>query len=706
MSAVLTDNPFVGLRPYEADDSLLFFGRRQQIAELLRRLGELRFLAVVGSSGCGKSSLVRAGLIPVLRAGFLVAERDEWLLATMKPGAAPLARLAHALVEIGARGDAQTLLAALHERGVDALLDALAAPAGSDANVLLLVDQFEEVFRFGRGAAASKARDEAADFVSLLIELAAQRVVPVYVILTMRSDFLGDCDAFPGLPEALNRGQYLVPRLSREQRRDAIEGPVRLYRQQISARLTDRLLNETFDTRDDLPVLQHALMRTWDRWRRESQGEIDVIHYEDIGAVREALSRDADAALSGLDEHALLLTKRLFQALTTVDSANRGIRRPARLFVVAQRCGAEPAQVWDIVARFRSGGRSFLVVSSEDIADDPVIDISHESLIRQWSLLGSWVQQERESIKVFRRLAESARLYREKRSGLYRDPDLQDALDWQAAESPNAAWAAELGEDFGAAMEFLQRSREARDEWRAEKEFDRRWKRLRVALLFAVLALFFAGFGVPQLRAQWDASQQVFVDYVKEHVKKVDEKVAADGPAGPAGVVTHDLDRVGQIAEVLSEMFRFAVHALLFFALTFAAKRLYRRVAYRKIRGLVARAAPPPRPPFRLATMLPRLKVAVPGVLERLAKWICIVTGALVLATCSTVGFASGVGTGLAMLLIGTVVAAALVGWVFAVARLNAELALLRARSDTRDARAAPAAAESAAAPAADAPPR
>src|SRR5690606_17957848 len=143
------------------------------------------------------------------------------------------------------------------------------------------------------------------------------------------------------------------------------EGPIRLYRQQIAPRLTDRLLNETIDTRDDLPVLQHALMRTWERWKREGTGPLDSAHYEAVGTVDRALSQDASAALEGLDERRLLLTKRLFQALTTVDAGNRSVRRPARLRDVAERCGVEPDAVWPIVQRFRSEGRSFLIVSSE-----------------------------------------------------------------------------------------------------------------------------------------------------------------------------------------------------------------------------------------------------------------------------------------------------------------------------------------------------
>lgn len=677
MSAVLAMNPFVGLRPYEADDSLLFFGRREQITELMRRLAERRFLAVVGSSGCGKSSLVRAGLIPVLRAGFLVAERDDWVVATMKPGDAPLARLVDAFAGVGARAPADGLLQDVHERGVEALMDALAPCAGADANVLLVVDQFEEVFRFCRGP-GGRPSDGAADFVSLLIELSAQRRVPVYVVLTMRSDFLGDCDVFLGLPEALNHGQYLVPRLSREQRRDAIEGPVRLYRHQISPRLTDRLLNETFDTRDDLPVLQHALMRTWDQWRRKSQGEIDVEDYEGIGTIRDALSRDADASLSGLDERGLLLAKRLFQALTTVDSANRGIRRPARLHAVAERCGVDPADVWTIVARFRSGGRSFLVVSSEDVEDDPVIDISHESLIRQWKALGHWVHEERESIQVYRRLAESARLHRAGRSGLYRDPDLQVALDWRAAESPNAAWAAHLGEDYEPAMAFLDASRRARDEWRAEKEFERRWRRLRLLLLSLVLVLFFAGFGEPHLREQWDALKAVFVESVKGRV----DTIVAESEEKAGQPLNADLGRVEQIAEVLAEMFRFGAHAALFLGLTVAARRIYRRLVFRRIRGVVAVQRPPRHPPFTLTTMLPRLKATTLPLLERVSKWVCILAGGGILATCSVAGALQGNGSGALVALVGFVVACALIGWVFAVGRLNAEIAALRTRGE------------------------
>ena len=193
-------NPFVGLRPFDSDEGLLFFGRRKQTIELMQQLHRTRFLAVVGSSGCGKSSLIRAGLIPKLNAGFLVEDRDRWRVATMKPGDGPLRNLASAICatrEPAARaaftGEVDALVEAIRVGGAQAVGEYLTPPlAESDTNLLLLVDQFEEIFRFGLHTDRAERRDEAADFVSIMLALSEQRELPVYVVMTMRSDFIGE----------------------------------------------------------------------------------------------------------------------------------------------------------------------------------------------------------------------------------------------------------------------------------------------------------------------------------------------------------------------------------------------------------------------------------------------------------------------------------------------------------------------------------
>jgi D-alanyl-D-alanine carboxypeptidase len=457
-------NPFVGLRPFESEESLLFFGRREQAIELLQRLHATRFLAVVGSSGCGKSSLVRAGLIPKLKAGFLVEERDLWRIATMKPGDAPLENMAVALLEaIGveaSRANISGLIEAIHGEGAQAITARLqAALAADDANLLLLVDQFEELFRFALRDEDAGKRNEAEEFVALLLELAAQRELPVFVVTTMRSDFIGDCDNFFGLPEAMNRSQYLVPRLTRRQRQEAIEGPIRLFGANITQRLLDRVLNDAGDKSDQLPVMQHALMRTWEDWQRTGGDAIDLAHYEHVGTITEALSKDAECAMAGLNDDEMKITERMFGALTDTDPRGRRIRRPARLSEIEAITNATREQLLAIIERFRSNRRSFVNLYEDKLSGDVTIDISHESLIRQWARLGDWVNTEAESRKTYLRIVDAAVMYREGRTKLWRNPQLAYALGWRARTQPTPTWAARYSDDFDAAMTFLDKSR-------------------------------------------------------------------------------------------------------------------------------------------------------------------------------------------------------------------------------------------------------
>jgi Novel STAND NTPase 1 len=135
--------------------------------------------------------------------------------------------------------------------------------------LLVVVDQFEEIFRFKKESSHERSEDEAAAFVKLLLEASRDKTARVFVVITMRSDFLGDCAQFRDLPEAINDGQYLIPRLSREQMRQVIESPAKVHGAEISPALVTHLLNHIGDDQDQLPVLQHSLMRTWDEWAKK-----------------------------------------------------------------------------------------------------------------------------------------------------------------------------------------------------------------------------------------------------------------------------------------------------------------------------------------------------------------------------------------------------------------------------------------------------
>src|ERR1043166_9382527 len=384
-------NPFPGLRPFETDEYSLFFGREGQSDALIERLQRSHFLAVVGTSGSGKSSLVRAGLLPALRGGMRAGAGSVWRIAIMRPGNDPIGNLAAALAEKGVlleaggglpAAEAQAVIEATLRRGSLGLVDAMRQARLEQQKLLVVVDQFEELFRF-RAARTSNTGDDASAFVKLLLEAAQQSELPIYVVPNMRSDFLGDCAQFQGLPEAINDGQYLIPRMSRDERRVAVTGPIGVTRTKITEPLVNRLLNDVGDNPDQLPILQHALMRTWRHWdsHRRNGEAIGIEDYEAIGTMSEALSLHADEAFNELpDDRSRQIAEKLFKALTERGPDNREIRHPMRLSSICDIADASIEEVIAVIDVFRSGGRSFLMPPSDvSLQRDTIIDISHES---------------------------------------------------------------------------------------------------------------------------------------------------------------------------------------------------------------------------------------------------------------------------------------------------------------------------------------
>ncbi len=497
-------SPYPGLRPFDAEEADLFFGRQDQVDELLRRLHATRFLAVVGPSGCGKSSLVRAGMIAALESGFLVSAGSRWQFAVMRPGGRPMTELATAVVDqIGLasedadRATAIGMLGATLRRGPLGLVEALReTPLAAGTNLLVLVDQFEEIFRFRREGGV----DEADAFVALLLESARQREAPIYVVLTMRSDFFGDCAAFAGLPEALNQSQYLTPRLSREQRRAAIVGPARVFGGDVAPNLVNRLLNEMGNDPDQLPLMQHLLMRMW-TWQAPPPAPI-VVHaegglagaaddapvpdsavrkltlddYNAVGGLRRALSNHANEAFDGLDPRQQAIAEILFRRLSERAPGSRDIRRPTAAGEVAELAGATLPELTEVVNVFRAPGCSFVVPAWPiPIDENTILDITHEALIRQWDRLRTWADDEAQSAENYRFLDRNAHLWQHGRMALWGTPHLEMALDWRTRQQPTELWARRYGGDFAAAMRFLDASAKAR----ATQEAEQQTRRLR-----------------------------------------------------------------------------------------------------------------------------------------------------------------------------------------------------------------------------------
>lgn len=392
--------PYPGLRPFGTDDAVHFYGRDQQVAELVDLLGRTGFLAVVGGAGCGKSSLIHAGLLPALYGGPVEGARPRWRVASLRPGDDPAGGLARALASLAGFGpaewddDLRSVVVETTLRGGSLGLVEVVREAGMprDENLLVVVDQFDDIFRLAPEGHGSI--DGATGFVKLLLEATRQNDLPVYVALTLRTDYMGDCAAFTGLPEAINAGHYLVPRLTRDQGREAVTGPAGVRRVAVSPRLVDRVLNDLGNEPDKLPSFQHALMRTWQVWESgHEEGEpLDLRHYDEVGGIAGALAKHGEEIYAELpDDRSRELARRIFGALTGWCAGGREIRRALKVKDLSATTGSGEAEVTSLVEFFRREGMSFLSPpASQRLNGESLVEVSCENLIHDWPRLKEW----------------------------------------------------------------------------------------------------------------------------------------------------------------------------------------------------------------------------------------------------------------------------------------------------------------------------
>lgn len=507
--------PYPGLRAFAREESDLFFGRESCVDAMVDRLATTRFLAVLGASGSGKSSLVRTGLIDALDLGLHPSPRPRWKIADLHPGGQPLRNLAAALLETkNSPYESMDVdfLGAFLRNGPRSIVEWVSGGnLASDANLLILVDQFEELFRYSDYA----QREEAEAFVSLLLESTTNVDVSIHVVLTMRSEFLGACALIPGLAERINAGLYLTPRMTREECRAAIEGPANVIGFTIQPVLVNRLLNdlaafapweddghsdhaEQLSRRSDqLPIMQHVLNRLWVRAADAAQGsavELKLAEYEQIGGLSGALDAHGAEVLAGLNASQSRRVEDVFRALVSGTSVASAVRRPARLRELVELAGGARDDVVAVVEAFRAPGCNFVRTSESSFRSDMlIVDISHESLIRQWTPLREWLHKEARDDAAWRRLTAAQERYSEGQGDLLTGLDLDSIAAWWESAKPTPIWASRHGGQFETAATFLQESRQAQQA-RVNAERQRqlrernRLRRQRAALAVALIA--------------------------------------------------------------------------------------------------------------------------------------------------------------------------------------------------------------------------
>jgi WD40 repeat protein/DNA-binding SARP family transcriptional activator len=430
--------PFKGLASFEPADAPYFFGREQLVAELVARLVGAPLLAVTGPSGSGKSSVVRAGLLPALAGGVLPGS-EEWTQVLMRPGQHPSQELKRAMA------------------GIE-----------SDRKTLVAVDQFEEVFT------ACRDQEERAAFLADLVRIARDPEARGLVVLAIRADYYGRCATYPELSRLLAANHVLVGPMRRDELRRAVERPALRVGLRVEPELTDVLVADVENEPGALPLLSTALLELW---QRRDGRRLRLIAYEQTGGVRGAVARLAEEAFARLDESHQKLARTLLLRLAEVEPEGGVERRRLPLSDLEAEAGEEVTKVIGQLADAR-----LLTVSAG------AVEFAHEAVLREWPRLRDWIEDDQDDLKIHRDLSaaeqEWLRLDRDE-GALYRGARLAEAREWAARGDPGPT---EAERDFLAAS----LGRESRE---------RGARRRRLALAFGTLAVGLVAIGVVALVA-------------------------------------------------------------------------------------------------------------------------------------------------------------------------------------------------------------
>jgi DNA-binding SARP family transcriptional activator/WD40 repeat protein len=442
--------PFRGLAPFDAAHAEYFFGRERLVADLVARLVGSTLIAIIGPSGSGKSSLIRAGLLSSLAEGVLPGS-ERWRQVVMRPGRHPIAELARALAQIASKEGGTA--------GVDPLASALDA-VGPGERLVLGVDQLEEIFT------ACRDEGERAAFVEAIVAIAADPNQRALVVLGIRADFYGRCAEFPELSAQMSSNNVLVGPMRREELRRVIELPARRAGLRAEPSLVSALVGEVADEPGGLPLLSTTLVELWEE---RSGRTLRRSAYERSGGVNGAVARLAEHAYARLSPPQRERARAILLRLTDAEQPVPVSRRVALSELETERDSDTAAAL------------AVLTESRLVTVDEETVELAHEALLREWPRLLAWLAEDLEGRRIHQHLINAAAEW--ERSGrdtaeLYRGARLAAALDWAESHDP------ELNELERA---FLDESRAASER---ETERQRRTnRRLRTLLAGAGVLL-------------------------------------------------------------------------------------------------------------------------------------------------------------------------------------------------------------------------
>ena len=459
-TGVLQRNPFPGSRPFFSAEDQLFFGRDDAVSELLKILLKRRFVALVGASACGKTSLIQSGVIPAL----LSDMKEEWVPVYIRPGKRPMESLIRGVQRVFSKkiseSDVHSFLKSSQSIG-----DFLIEKGLGNYHYFLVVDQFEELFTWPAVVKKRKSgkNPDALHFINHLMRLVDKEEPRIFLMLSIRSDFLDYCSTYRELTEHLNKSKYLLPQMNRNDLAVAILEPFRVVGVAVEPGFEEYLLNDLEEVEPQLPLLQHALKQTWNQWKRRGRTDrpITLDDYQSSGAIRGGLSRDLENLYQSLEFYQKEICERIFKTIAFKTGRQEAFSRRTSLGNISRIAKCSVERVLEVVEIFDKAGHPFLNNRPlEPLSSESRIELSHESLINIWDRLHQWVDEEDESIRMYLKLSKASAMYQQGKGVLLAASELQKAIDWKKSQNLTPAWGIQFDPAFERAMVFLNTSEE------------------------------------------------------------------------------------------------------------------------------------------------------------------------------------------------------------------------------------------------------